>query len=127
MLALLAGLAGLALAAMLRRRDRPVRRDAAADHSRPRPLRPARFRLRVVSFACLAGRRVTVLFALLPALQATRVTLTDALRGQLTGAIRSGTMRSLLITGQVTVSLVLLIVATTILKNGATIRESISG
>jgi hypothetical protein len=66
---------------------------------------------------------VAVLFALLPALQATRVSLTDALRGQITGALRGGTLRRLLITGQVTVSLVLLILATTIVKNGATIQR----
>ena len=79
---------------------------------------------RVFLFACVVAGAVTILFALLPALQATRLALTDALRGQLTGAIRGGTLRSLLVTGQVTVSLVLLIVAATILKNGAAIRAT---
>ena len=123
LLALLAGAAGLALAAMLRRLGTvlivAMLPPTIAARARFVPLD---FDLRVVLFTCLLAGAVTVLFALLPALQATRVVLTDALRGQLTGAIRSGTMRSLLITGQVTVSLVLLIVATTILKNGATIR-----
>jgi predicted permease len=123
LVAVLAGAAGLALAAMLRQLGTVVMvamlPPTVAGRVRIIPLD---FDLRVVLFTCLLVGGVTVLFALLPALQATRVTLTDALRGQLTGAIRGSTMRSLLITGQVAVSLVLLIVATTILRNGATIH-----
>ena len=109
LLALLAGAGGLALAAMLRRLG-TVLMVAMLPPTIAARVRfvPLDFDLRVVLFTCLLAGAVTVLFALLPALQATRVTLTDALRGQLTGAIRSGTLRSLLITGQVTVSLVLL-------------------
>ncbi len=124
LLALLAGTLGLALAAMLRRLGTVlmVAMLPPTIASRVRFV-PLDFDSSVVLFTCLLAGAVTILFALLPALQATRVTLTDALRGQLTGAIRGGTLRSLLITTQVTVSLVLLIVATTILKNGAAIRE----
>lgn len=123
LLALLAGAAGLALAAMLRRLG-TVLMVAMLPPTAAARVRfvPLDFDLRVVLFTCFLVAAVTVLFALLPALQATRVVLTDALRGQLTSAIRGGTLRRLLITGQVTVSLVLSIVATTILKNGATIR-----
>ena len=123
LLALLAGAAGLALAALLRRVG-TVAMVAMLPPTIAARVRfvPLDFDLRVLVFTALLAGAVTVLFALLPALQATRVTVTDALRGQLTTAIRGGTLRSLLITGQVVVSLVLLIVATTILENGATIR-----
>ena len=69
-------------------------------------------------FTCLLAAAVTLLFALLPALGGA-LTLTEALRGH-HGAIRGG-LRNLL-HRQVTVSLVLLIVATTIVRNGAAIR-----
>jgi predicted permease len=123
LLALLAGTAGLVLAAILRTLG-TVAMVAMLPSTIAARVRfvALDFDLRVMLFTGLLAVAVTILFALLPALQATRVTLTDALRGQLTGTIRGGTMRSLLITGQVTVSLVLLIVATTILRNGATIR-----
>ena len=40
------------------------------------------------------------------------------------GAIRSGTLRGLLVTSQVTVSLVLLIVAATLVRNGSLVRAT---
>jgi predicted permease len=123
LLALLAGTAGLALAGMLRSAGTVVMVAMLPPTIAARVrIIPLHFDLRVVLFTCLLVGAVTVLFALLPALQATRVTLTDALRGQLTSATRGGLTRSVLITGQVSVSLVLLIVATTILRNGVTIR-----
>jgi predicted permease len=85
---------------------------------------PFDFDYRVIIFAMIVACAVTILFALLPALQATRMSLTDALRGQLTGAIRSGTLRGLLVTSQVTVSLVLLIVAATLVRNGSLVRAT---
>jgi predicted permease len=123
LLALLAGIAGLGLAALLRRLG-TVAMVAMLPPTIAARVRfvPLDFDLRVVLFTCLLACAVTVLFALLPALQATRVAVTDALRGQLTGAIGGGILRRLLVTGQVVVSLVLLIVATTILDNGAAIR-----
>jgi hypothetical protein len=63
------------------------------------------------------------MFALLPALQATRLTLTDALRG-MSGGLRSSTLRNTLVTAQVTVSLVLLIVAGTLVRNGTAIQAT---
>jgi hypothetical protein len=82
------------------------------------------FDIRVFSFAVAVAALATVLFALLPALQATRVTLTDALRGQAVGAVSSSMLRRLLITAQVTVSLLLLIVAATLVRNGTAIRAT---
>jgi predicted permease len=76
---------------------------------------------RVALFAFAVAGAATIVFALLPALQATRMSLTEALRGQLTKVVRTSTLRSMLITTQVAVSLVLLIVAATLLRNGAAI------
>jgi len=85
---------------------------------------PFDFDHRVFTFTMIVACSVTMLFALLPALQATRVSLTDALRGQLTSAIRSSALRGLLVTSQVTVSLVLLIFAGTLVRNGSAIRAT---
>jgi predicted permease len=80
---------------------------------------PLEIDYRVFTFALLIAGSATLLCALLPALQSTRVTLTDALRGQLGSRLRSGTLRNFLVGGQVTVSLVLLIAAATLARNGA--------
>jgi len=81
------------------------------------------FDYRVFGFAVLLATAVTLLFALLPALQATRMTLTAALRGQI-GDVRRSTLRSLLIGGQVAVSMVLLIVAATLVRNGVALASA---
>ena len=60
----------------------------------------------------------------MPALQATRLTLTDALRGQVSGGVQSSTLRRILVTSQVAVSLLLLIVATTLVRNGTAIQAT---
>jgi predicted permease len=87
-------------------------------------LMPLDFDIRVFAFTCGIACVVTIMFALLPALQATRLTLTDALRGQPGGSVRSSTLRNILVTAQVTVSLVLLIVAGTLVRNGTAIQAS---
>jgi predicted permease len=74
---------------------------------------------RVFTVALGIAGAATLLCALLPALQATRLTLTDALRGQLGSRLRRGTLRNFLVAGQVTISLVLLIAAATLARNGA--------
>jgi hypothetical protein len=65
-----------------------------------------------------------VLCALLPALQATRLRLTSALRGDVAPRLRSGVLRNLLVIGQVTVSLVLLVAAATLARNGARVAAT---
>ena len=85
---------------------------------------PLDFDYRVFLFAFVVAGAATILFALVPALQATRLTLTDALRGQLSAAIRGSSLRKWLITSQVAVSLVLLIVAVTLVRNGTAIRAT---
>jgi hypothetical protein len=59
-----------------------------------------------------------------PALQATRLTLTHALRGQAGGTARGSALRNALVVSQVTVSLVLLVAAATLVRNGITIGGS---
>ena len=85
---------------------------------------PLDFDYRVFGFAFIVAGAATLLFALLPALQATRVSLTDALRGQLSGGVSSATLRKVLVTGQVAVSLLLLIVAATLVRNGRAIQAT---
>jgi predicted permease len=85
---------------------------------------PLDFDYRVFGFAFILAGAATLLFALLPAVQATRVSLTDALRGQLSGGVSSATLRKVLVTGQVAVSLLLLIVAATLVRNGRAIQAT---
>ena len=80
--------------------------------------------IRVLSFAGAVAAGVTILFALLPALQATRLSLTDALRGHIGAVVRSSTLRHLLGICQVAVSLVLVLVAATLVRNGVAIRAT---
>jgi predicted permease len=78
---------------------------------------PLDFDHRVFLFVLGVSATAMVLFALLPALQATRIGLTDALRGQPGATIRRSTLRNLLVTGQVAVSLILLVVSVTLVRN----------
>jgi predicted permease len=76
---------------------------------------------RVFAFALAASAAATVLFALLPALQASRLSLIDALRGQ-GGAVRRGSrLRNALVVAQVAVALVLVVTALTLARNGAAV------
>jgi predicted permease len=79
---------------------------------------PLEFDYRVFLFAAVASAATTLMFALLPALQATRGTLTHALRGEAGASVRTSMLRSLLVTSQITVSLVILIAAATLVRNG---------
>ena len=125
LIATLAGLAGLALAALLLRLGRFVFVEMLpATIAGSVRFVPFDFDGRVFAFAFVVAGAATILFALLPALQATRVTLTDALRGQASSAVTSSRLRNLLVTGQVAVSLLLLIVASTLVRNGAAIRST---
>jgi predicted permease len=84
---------------------------------------PLEFDVRVFSFALAIATCSTLMFALLPALHATRLNLTDALRGQLSGTIGSSTLRNFLVSGQVAISLALLIVAATLMRNNGAIQS----
>ena len=85
---------------------------------------PLDFDHRVFLFVCIVAAITSVLFALMPALQATRLTLTDALHGQPGSRIRSGTLRNVLVGSQVAVSLLLLVVAATLTRNASAVRAT---
>lgn len=79
---------------------------------------------RVFVFTFIVAALATVLFALLPALHGSRLTLTSALRGELTSGARGSRLRSVLVISQVTVSLVLIIVAATLVRNGSVAQRT---
>jgi putative ABC transport system permease protein len=79
---------------------------------------------RVFAFTLIVAALTTIVFALLPALQGTRLTLTSALRGELTSGARASRLRSVLVISQVAVSLVLIIVAATLVRNGDVLRNT---
>jgi predicted permease len=85
---------------------------------------PLALDLRVFGFALAVAALVVVLCALLPALQATRLRLTSALRGEFAPRLRSGLLRNLLVVGQVTVSLILLVAAATLARNGVNVAAT---
>ncbi len=122
LIALLAGGAGLTLAAWL------LRGGTAAFSSTLPPsvavlvrLAPLDIDYRVFVF-CLAVCAVApLMFALLPALQASRLTLMDVLRGHGAGALSGSRLRSLLVGSQVAIGTVLVILAVTLARNGAAI------
>lgn len=122
LLAVLAGLTGLGLAAGgLRAATALLFSTLPASVAGMMRLAPLTFDYRVFLFALTAAAAATLLFALLPALQASRLTLTDALRGQGGAARRGSRLRNALVIGQVAVSIVLVILAVTLARNGAAI------
>ena len=122
LIAMLAGAAGLTLAAWL------LRGGVVAFSSTLPPsvavllrLAPIDIDYRVFVF-CLAVCAVApLMFALLPALQASRLTLMDVLRGHGAGALGGSRLRSLLVASQVAIGTVLVILAVTLARNGAAI------
>jgi predicted permease len=84
---------------------------------------PLDFDYRVFAFAFGVAGLTTLMFALVPALEGTRASLTSALRDDLGRGAAGSRLRSLLVIGQVTVSLVLIVTATTLARNSAAIQH----
>ena len=82
---------------------------------------PITFDYRVFAFAFGVAALATLGFALLPALQASRQPLTDALRGQRSGTRATSRLRSALVVAQVTVSTLLVVCALILSRNFAAI------
>jgi predicted permease len=82
---------------------------------------PLGFDYRVFFFALVIALATTVVVALVPALQASRTALTDALRGQRTGTLRGSRLRGALVIAQVAVSLVLVVTAMTVTRNSTSV------
>lgn len=122
LVAVLAGIAGLALAAWVLRAATVLvigtlpPSVAAILRTAPTPLDH-----RVFLFALGVSAVATLMFALVPALQASRLALTDALRGQGGDARRGSRLRGVLVVAQVAVSVVLVIAALTLARNGAAV------
>ena len=122
LIAVLAGLAALALAAVTLRTGMALF-FATLPPSISALVRvvPLDFDRRVFLFALLVAAGATLLFALAPALRATRLSLIHALRGQPSATTRAATLRNGLVASQVAVSLVLLVGAVTLARNGVTV------
>jgi predicted permease len=82
---------------------------------------PMTFDYRVFAFALGVAVLATLGFALLPALQASRQPLTNALRGQRSGTRSSSRLRSALVVAQVAVSTLLVVGALVLSRNFASI------
>jgi predicted permease len=86
-------------------------------------LAPMPFDVRVFGFAFAVAAATTLLFALLPALQASRQSLTEALRGVHSGHVSGSRMRNLLVIAQVAVSIVLVVAALLLARNFAALTR----
>jgi hypothetical protein len=72
---------------------------------------------RVFAFALAVAAAATLLFALMPALQASGAPLTDALRAQRSGTRAASRLRSALVVAQVAVSVLLVVAAVVLTRN----------
>jgi predicted permease len=119
LVALLAGVAGLAAAALVLRAGMAwlpaTLPPSVADFLRFVPLAVDG---RVFLFALVTATATTLAFALAPAVQASRPALAATLRGHGGASHHSSRLRGALVIGQVAVSLVLVIVAITLARNG---------
>ena len=77
---------------------------------------------RVFLFALAAGAASTLVFALVPALQVSRVSL-SALGAHGGGPRHGSRLRAVLVAGQVAISLLLVVPALTLARNGATLED----
>jgi predicted permease len=77
------------------------------------------FDIRVFTFVVGTSTAATMLFALAPALQASRIRPVDSLRGQRHGSPRGARLRHTLVVAQVASALMLVVAAITLAHNGA--------
>ena len=125
LLSALAAVGGLVLASLVLRVGLTVFFEAlpptAAALTRVLPLD---FDYRVFVFSLVAAGITTLMFGLLPSLEATRASLTYALRGELGPGLRASKLRGFLIAGQVALSLVLLVGAATLVRTSSSAAET---
>jgi predicted permease len=125
MISLLAGAAGLLLARLMLVVGMPAFIATLPGESGAFVrVMPLVFDVRVFLFVLAVAAASTAVFALLPALQSTRLTLTDALRGHLGSSLRASTLRHVLVASQVAVSVVLLIATATVMRNAAALAAT---
>ena len=124
LVAVMAGFTGLALAAWtLRIGTVTLFRTLPPAFAALLRVAPLDFDYRVFVFALVVASAATLLFALVPALRASRLTLTDALHGERTGTARGSRLRGTLVVGQVAVSILLVVVALTLARNGVSLGK----
>jgi len=118
-IALLAGLTALAVAAWSLRIATSIFFAALPpSFSEVIRLAPLTIDGRVFVFAAIVSLAATLLFALLPAIQASRIPLMSALHDRVAGSGRDSRFRGVLIVGQVAVSMVLVVAALTFTRAG---------
>ena len=135
LIAVLAGLAGIAIARLsidliLRALSSAYRATASgklADIYPVVPLAPLPVDYHVFAFTFVVAGMVTLLFALAPALQASRPGVAVALRGELGGGVRPSRLRNFLLGSQVAVCLLLLIVAGILVRGADQLRSLDTG
>jgi predicted permease len=135
LIAVLAGLAGIAIARLaidliLRALSSAYRATASgklADIYPVVPLAPLPVDYHVFAFTFVVAGIVTLLFALAPALQASRPGVAVALRGELGGGVRPSRLRNFLLGSQVAVCLLLLIVAGILVRGVDQLRSLDTG
>ena len=87
-------------------------------------LAPLNLDLNVLLFLVLAAALATILSGLAPALQATRLSLTEALRGEFSAAFRPTRLRSGLVVCQISVCLLLLVVTGQLVRSSSTYQHT---
>ena len=76
--------------------------------------------LRVFGFVLVVGLAAALIFGLAPALQATRTSIAQATRGELSATFRPGRLRGALVVGQIAMCCLLLIVTGVLLRGAVT-------
>jgi predicted permease len=127
-LALVAGVFGLALAAAVLRSGTSAF-VAMLPASAAGALRIASFRFdpRVFAATFTLAAIAAILFAIVPALRATRLVLVPALRGEGDAPGSASRLRDALVAGQVAISLLLVVLAATLVANGRAVAATDPG
>jgi predicted permease len=128
---LLAGLSGAMASAVaffsLRGAQRLLLSTLPAAYASLVSLVPLHLDRNVLAFLVLAAGFVTVATSLAPALQATRLSLTDAMRGQFSAVLRPSRLRYALVVSQITICLVLLVVTVVLMRSSASFQNTHPG
>ncbi len=128
LIALLAGVAGMAVSQLgLVFGERLVLATLGPEFAPLVRLHSLEADYRVVGFVLAAAVAVTILFGLLPALQASRLNLTQALRGEFGSTWRPSRLRNAMVINQVTVCTVLLILSGVLYRNTINFRARETG
>jgi predicted permease len=125
LLALFAGAVGLAVSYLATRGAQQLLVSTLpASYAKLFRLVPLTVDRRVVLFIVIAAGLATIVSGLAPALQATRVTLVGALRGEFSAKVRSSRLRYALVVSQITVCLLLLVLTGVLVRSSSTYQTT---